>query len=141
MIRRGFLGGALAGSVLVGGQGALGQNMPGEYLIRGAHLLTMDPTLGDMSAGDIHVRDGGIVAVGPSLQAPGAETIDGAGLVAMPGIVDTHGTCGTAAARPGGGTPQTGYFPISRNTARLHGGDTYAGTRLALGAEMPASRR
>ena len=35
----------------------------GELLIRGATVLTMDPAVPDLSAGDVHVRDGAIVAV------------------------------------------------------------------------------
>jgi hypothetical protein len=34
-----------------------------EFVIRNAaHVLTMDPALGDLERADIHVRDGGIVA-------------------------------------------------------------------------------
>ena len=49
----------------------------GEFVVRNAYVLTMDPALGDLERGDIHVRDGEIVAVGANLVALGAETIDG----------------------------------------------------------------
>ena len=60
--------------------------------IRGAQLVTMDETLGDFPAADILIEDGAILAVGPSLDGGGAETIDGAGMIALPGIIDAH-TC------------------------------------------------
>ena len=44
----------------------------GEFVIRGATILTMDPTLGDIAGGDIHVRDGAIIAIGRGVVAPGA---------------------------------------------------------------------
>ena len=37
----------------------------GEFVIRGATVLTMDPACADLAAGDVHVRDGAIVAVAP----------------------------------------------------------------------------
>ena len=39
----------------------------GEFLIRGATVLTLDPNLGDLETGDVHVRDGAIVAIGPRI--------------------------------------------------------------------------
>ena len=52
----------------------------------------MDAALGDFAAADILVEDGVLRAVGPSLDAAGAERIDGAGMIALPGIIDAH-TC------------------------------------------------
>src|SRR4029453_11240536 len=60
--------------------------------IRGAQLVTMDEALGDFASGDILIEDGAILAVGPSLDGSGAETIDAAGMIALPGIIDAH-TC------------------------------------------------
>src|SRR3954467_7965977 len=62
----------------------------GELLIRGATVLTMDPAVPDLVAGDVHVRDGAIVAVAQRIEAPSAQVIDGAGMIAIPGFVDTH---------------------------------------------------
>ena len=39
----------------------------GEFVIRGTTVLTMDPTSGDLETGDVHVRDGAIVAIGPRI--------------------------------------------------------------------------
>jgi 5-methylthioadenosine/S-adenosylhomocysteine deaminase len=33
----------------------------GEFVVRGAQILTMDPALGDIGGGDIHVRAGEII--------------------------------------------------------------------------------
>ena len=60
----------------------------------------MDETLGDFTSADILIEDGAIAAVGPSLgervderlDRTGAERIDGAGMIALPGIIDAH-TC------------------------------------------------
>ncbi|HLG44787.1 MAG TPA: amidohydrolase family protein, partial [Reyranella sp.] len=53
----------------------------------------MDEALGDLANGDILIGDdGAIAAVGPSLDAAGAEVIDAAGMIALPGIIDAH-TC------------------------------------------------
>src|SRR5882672_5428902 len=66
--------------------------MPKRMIIRGAEIVTMDAALGDFAAADILVEDGAIRAVGPSLDGSGAETIDGSGMIALPGIIDAH-TC------------------------------------------------
>ena len=42
----------------------------GEFVVRGGHVLTMDVSLGDLPGGDVHVRDGAIVAVGTNISAP-----------------------------------------------------------------------
>jgi len=60
--------------------------------IRGAQIVTMDETLGDFATADILIENGAILAVGPSLDSDNAETIDGAGMIAFPGIIDAH-TC------------------------------------------------
>ena len=60
-------------------------------VIRRAHVVTMDAA-GDLANADILVEDGSIAAVGSSLQASGADEIDAAGMIALPGIIDAH-TC------------------------------------------------
>ena len=60
-------------------------------LVRGAQVLTMDPALGDLPRGDILVEGGVIRAVAASIPAPdGALVIEGAGRIAMPGLVNGH---------------------------------------------------
>ncbi|GIJ47803.1 dihydroorotase [Virgisporangium aliadipatigenens] len=53
------------------------------FRIRGARILGGDPT-------DLLVRDGVVAAVGADADAPGAESVDADGLVALPGLVDLH---------------------------------------------------
>ena len=66
--------------------------MPNRLHIRGAQVVTMDDTLGDLAEADILVEEGAILAVGRSLDGTGADTIDAAGMIALPGIIDAH-TC------------------------------------------------
>ncbi|MES2171280.1 MAG: amidohydrolase family protein [Actinomycetota bacterium] len=58
-------------------------------LIENAAVVTVDPALGDFEHANILIEDGGIVAIEPGLQAD-AERIDASGMIAMPGMVDTH---------------------------------------------------
>lgn len=62
----------------------------GEYVIRNGYVVTMERGTGDIPRGDVHVRNGAIVAVGPSVSAPGAEVIDAANMIVMPGFIETH---------------------------------------------------
>ena len=66
--------------------------MPKRIHIQGAQIVTMDEALGDFASADILIEDGVLRAVGPSLDAADAERIDGAGMIALPGIIDAH-TC------------------------------------------------
>jgi imidazolonepropionase-like amidohydrolase len=61
----------------------------GDVLIKDATILTV--TKGTIAKGSILVKGGKIKAVGSSLTAPeGVLVINAAGMVAMPGIIDTH---------------------------------------------------
>ena len=55
----------------------------------GATLLA-DVRLADGRNADIRMAKGVIDAIGPSLDAGGAEVIDGGGLLALPGMIDGH---------------------------------------------------
>ncbi|MET8977941.1 amidohydrolase family protein [Streptomyces sp. NPDC004539] len=59
-------------------------------LIRGGHVLTMDPGLGDLPDADVLVRDGRLVDVAPGLPAGGAHVVEAAGRIVVPGFVDGH---------------------------------------------------
>ncbi len=60
-------------------------------LIRGGHLLTMDPVLGDLNGADVLIEGDTIRAVGPALEPPdGTEVIDARHTIVTPGFVDTH---------------------------------------------------
>ena len=60
-------------------------------LIKGGCVVTMDPQLGELPQGDVLIDNGRIAAVAPRLEAPdGAETIDAAGMIVMPGLINGH---------------------------------------------------
>ena len=103
------------------------------FVVRGAQVLTMDPALGEHVQGDIHVRNGEIVAVGPALAAPGAAVIDGSNAVVLPGLVDTHWHLWTTLLRGMiGHSPDQFYFPMSGTLGKAFTpGDVYQGVRLS----------
>jgi cytosine/adenosine deaminase-related metal-dependent hydrolase len=82
-------------------------------VIRNAYVITMDPMLGDVAGGDVHFRDGAIVAVGRRLNAPGADEIDGRNTIVTPGFVDTHWHMWNGVLRGMTQTPME-YFALQR---------------------------
>jgi cytosine/adenosine deaminase-related metal-dependent hydrolase len=63
------------------------------YVIRGGHVMTMDPTLGnkgDFAKADVLVEGKIIKEIGSNLHAGGAAEIDARGKIVMPGFIDTH---------------------------------------------------
>src|SRR5437667_4196265 len=60
------------------------------YVIRGGHVTSMDPAVGDFVKADVLVEGKKILAVGPNLHAGGAGEIDARGKIVMPGFIDTH---------------------------------------------------
>src|ERR1700722_3261374 len=112
-----------------------GKSLPkrGEFVIRGAYVLTYDRELGDLPKGDIHIRAGEIVAVGERLKGGGSE-IDGTGFIAMPGFVDTHQHMWTASFRGVTQDPkQYGYFAAKARFGPLSTPeDTYRSVRLCM---------
>ena len=61
-------------------------------LITGGAVVTMEPGLADLPRGDLLVEDGIIRALAPRLDgaAAGAEVIDAAGCIVLPGFVNAH---------------------------------------------------
>jgi cytosine/adenosine deaminase-related metal-dependent hydrolase len=107
--------------------------MPRELLIKGGYVVTVDPELGDVPAGDVLVSDGVITAVGTGLEpaTADAEVIDAAGRMVIPGMVDTHRHVWQGAI--GGYTPKitgAGYGPavLTGIALRHRPDDVYAGT-------------
>lgn len=106
-----------------------------ELVIRGGHVLTMDPTLGDWPQADVRVRGGAIVAVGPDLPCPGVPELDARGMVVLPGFVDTHWHLWNSALRAlvRGDDAHSGYFPVTLRTGPLFTPeDSYRSVRLGL---------
>ena len=59
-------------------------------LFQGGTILTLDAKVPNLATGDVLVEGDRIVAVGPALPADGAQLIDAAGHIVMPGLVDAH---------------------------------------------------
>ncbi|MEB8057444.1 amidohydrolase family protein [Pseudomonas fulva] len=59
-------------------------------LIQGATVLSMDGDIGNLVRGDILIEGSTIKAIGEHLEAGDAMVIDASGMIAMPGMVDTH---------------------------------------------------
>ena len=147
--RRGFLGALTAlGSIslaacatnstkasrLLAASRATGQLPPrGEFVVRNAYVLTMDPKLGDIPRGDVHVRNGMLVAVGPNLAAPGVEKIDGSNRIALPGFIDTHFHLWGSFARGIVADGDFDYFPVmSRIGPAMTPEDAYNSSKLGI---------
>ena len=143
--RRGVLrlAGGLAALAVTRPQGARAQTAPpsaalparGEFVVRGGHVLTMDANLGDLPDGDVHVRDGAIVAVGRNLDAPAAQVVDGRDMIVLPGFVDTHWHLWCTALRlvVRADDPREGYFPTTIRLGRhFTPQDSYTGVQLGV---------
>jgi 5-methylthioadenosine/S-adenosylhomocysteine deaminase len=113
--------------------GAEGLPGRGEFIVRNAYVMTMDPELGDIPAGQVHVRDGEIVAVGKDLNVPGITVLNGLGMIVLPGMVDTHWHMWNTILRSfAGENPATGYFPRTAAYGKvMTPDDMYQSTRLA----------
>jgi len=72
--------------------------MANRLLLRGGHVLTVDPELGDLPKGDVLIDGDTIAQVAPEVSAD-AEVIDVAGHIVIPGFVDTHRHTWEAAIR------------------------------------------
>jgi 5-methylthioadenosine/S-adenosylhomocysteine deaminase len=64
--------------------------MAHRVLLRGGHVLTMDPQIGDIHYGDVLIEDDRIAAVAPSIDAEDCEVIDASNHVVIPGFIDSH---------------------------------------------------
>ena len=106
----------------------------GEFIIKNAYVMTMDLELGDFANGDIHVRNGEIVAVGKGLFAPTAQIIDGSNRIVLPGLIDTHWHLWTALLRSlSGDTQEQGYFPMSERLGKAYTPeDMYRAVQFAI---------
>jgi 5-methylthioadenosine/S-adenosylhomocysteine deaminase len=106
----------------------------GDFVIRGAHVVTMDSKRGDLPDADVLVRGGEIVAIGKDVPAPNAEAISGRGMILLPGFVDTHWHLWNSFMRGLiGDGPGRDYFAIKRGLAPYYRPvDFYRAARLAL---------
>ena len=70
----------------------------GRTLLRGGTIVSMDPQVGDLDAGDVLVEDGKISAVEATIDAD-ADVVDCTGKILIPGFIDTHRHTWEAAIR------------------------------------------
>lgn len=63
--------------------------MTDRILLRAGHVISMDPSVGELPKGDVLIEDGRIAAVRPEISAD-AEVLDMTGRIVIPGFVDTH---------------------------------------------------
>ena len=156
MSRRTMLKGATALGALVAASGELlaqqavsrsaagpGAPLPPrrEFVIRGATVLTMDPDIADLGTGDVHVRDGAIVAIGPRIELTNIQIIEGGGMICMPGFVDTHWHLWTSLFRPfvRADVNPLGYFPVSNRLGQLMTPeDSYRSVMLGIAEALSA---
>jgi cytosine/adenosine deaminase-related metal-dependent hydrolase len=113
----------------------------GEFVIRGANVLTMDRAIGDLAKGDVHVRNGAIVAVAPLIDAPGLASLDAQGTICMPGFIDTHWHLWTSVCRPliRIDAAKRGYFQVTNRLGpHFTPEDSYRSVRLGLAEALSA---
>lgn len=105
----------------------------GEFVVRNAYILTMDPELGDITDGDVHVNNGEIIAVDKQIKAPSATALDGRRMIVLPGLIDTHWHMWTTYLRcMAGDKTEDGYFPVTtRYGQAMEPIHMYHSTRLA----------
>src|SRR3712207_7399776 len=64
--------------------------MPERTLLRGGHIISMDPEIGDIAGGDVLVEGEDIAAVSPAIDASDCEVVDASGAIIIPGFIDSH---------------------------------------------------
>jgi cytosine/adenosine deaminase-related metal-dependent hydrolase len=86
--RRSLLAGAGI-SVVASAMPVRAQSPSSDIVLTGGHVLTMENGSAPVAM-DIHVRNGEIVSLADHLDITGAQRLDLAGALVMPGLVDTH---------------------------------------------------
>jgi len=59
-------------------------------LLKGGAIVSMDPKVGELAQGDVLIEGKKIAAIGPDLNAGGAQVIDARDTIIVPGFVDCH---------------------------------------------------
>jgi 5-methylthioadenosine/S-adenosylhomocysteine deaminase len=113
--------------------------MGGKIIIKGGCVLSMDKSVGNHIVADVLVEDGRVSEVGPGIRARGAEQIDAADTIVMPGFVDTHRHAWKTLFRNLGGGG-AGENPVGPAIYGPHHrpDDVYAATLLGLVAGVEA---
>jgi cytosine/adenosine deaminase-related metal-dependent hydrolase len=116
------------------------QTGPDEVVIQGGRIVSMDPQIGDLDPGDVHLIGGLIAAVAPRIEPGSRPVLDAAGAIVIPGLIDTHwhlwnsilrGLCSTE--------PERHYFPLlAKYGPQFEPQDIYWSTRLGLAEALSA---
>src|SRR5512147_2287183 len=64
--------------------------MADRTLLKNGIVLSLDKKIGNFMKADVLIEGSQIAAVGPNLEAEGAEMIDASKMIVMPGFIDTH---------------------------------------------------
>lgn len=59
-------------------------------LLKNGWIVSVDPQIGDLPRGDLLIEGDRIAAIAPRLDVGDAERIEAAGMIVLPGFVDTH---------------------------------------------------
>ncbi|MFI5774315.1 amidohydrolase family protein [Streptomyces sp. NPDC051658] len=115
----------------------------GDLVLSGVTAITMDPRLGDLEHATVTVTDGVIASVttdADTATPPGATVIDGSGLIALPGFVDTHWHLWNSLLRGSvSDAPGRDYFAVKRALGPHHDlEDFYWAARFALAEAVTA---
>jgi 5-methylthioadenosine/S-adenosylhomocysteine deaminase len=63
----------------------------GRIVLKGGTVITMEPQIADLPRGDVLIEDDRIAAVAACLPVPdGAEVIDAADMIVLPGLINAH---------------------------------------------------
>ena len=109
----------------------------GTYLINNGAVITVDPSKGTLPRADVLVRDGVIERVGTGITAPGAEVIDAADMIVMPGFVDTHYHMWSAVGRSFTARKEGfSYFPAKFATSALYTPEDFYASVLLASVEL-----
>jgi cytosine/adenosine deaminase-related metal-dependent hydrolase len=66
------------------------KNLGPKRIIKNACVITIDPGVGVLEHGDILIEGAKILEVAPELHVESAELFDGAGTIAISGLIDSH---------------------------------------------------
>ena len=107
--------------------------MPERTLLRGGHIISMDPEIGDIPGGDLLIEGENISAVAPSIDASACEVVDASAAIFIPGFIDSHRHTWETVVR--GIAPDVtlnGYFALVLDTLApaYRPEDVYAGNLL-----------
>jgi cytosine/adenosine deaminase-related metal-dependent hydrolase len=106
------------------------------YLIKNGAVITVDPKLGTLPKADVLVRNGAIANIGPNLAADGAEIIDAADMIVMPGLIDSHYHMWSTLGRNFISDDGFEYFPAKWATGELYDADDFYNSVILGLAEL-----